>query len=110
MSERDKLQQIGGAAQEVSELKVDLDHINEKLGQSLSAYQALAQSGDIESWRAQDGKLIITPAAEFRGQDPSTDGLLGLKELIEVLEEKHRKLESLNAAITRLRGLVPHLL
>ena len=110
MSDRDKLQQIGGAAQEVSQLKVDLNNINEKLSQSLTAYQALAQSGGIESWRAQDGKLVIAPTAEFRGQGYSTDGLLGLEELIEVLEEKQRILESLNAAITRLRGLVPHLL
>jgi len=110
MSDRDKLQQIGGAAQEVSELKVDLNHINEKLNQTLSAYQALAQSGGIESWRAQEGRLVVTPPPEFREKDYSTDGLLGLRELIEVLEEKQRILESLNAAISRLRGLVPHLL
>lgn len=110
MSDRDKLQQIGGAAEEVSQLKVDLNNINDKLNQSLSAYQALGQSGGIESWRAQDGKLIVTASAEFRGQDPSTDGLLGLQELVEVLEEKQRILESLNGAIAKLRGLVPHLL
>ncbi len=110
MSDRDKLQQIGGAAEEVSQLKVDLNNINDKLNQSLNAYQALAQSGGIEGWRAQDGKLVVAPAVEFRGQDSSTDGLLGLKELIRVLEEKQRILETLNAAIARLRGLVPHLL
>ncbi|MGA7463555.1 MAG: hypothetical protein WBW69_25185 [Candidatus Korobacteraceae bacterium] len=110
MSDREKLQQIGGAAEEVSQLKVDLNNINEKLRQSLSAFQALSQSGGIESWHAQDGKLVVAPPAEFRGQDLSTDGLLGLKELIKVLEEKQRILETLNAAIARLRGLVPHLL
>jgi len=110
MSEREKLQQIGGAAQEVSQLKVDLNRINEKLSQSLSAYQALAQSGGIENWRTQDGRLIVTPPQEMRGQDYPTEGLLGLQELIGVLEEKQRILESLNAAIARLRGLVPHLL
>jgi len=110
MSEREKLQQIGGAAEEVSQLKVDLNNINEKLNQSLYAYQALAQSGGIESWRAQDGKLIVTPSGDYRGQEPSTDGLLGLKELVGVLEEKQRILENLNSAIAKLRGLVPHLL
>jgi len=110
MSDREKLQQIGGAAEEVSQLKVDLNNINEKLKQSLSAYQALAQSGGIESWRVQDGKLILSASGDYRGQDGSTDGLLGLKELVRVLEEKQRMLENLNAAIAKLRGLVPHLL
>lgn len=110
MSDREKLQQIGGAAEEVSQLKVDLNNINEKLKQSLGAYQALAQSGGIEGWRAQDGKLIVTSSGDYRGQDLSTDGLLGLKELVKVLEEKQRILENLNAAIAKLRGLVPHLL
>ena len=110
MSDRDKLQQIGGAAEEVSQLKVDLNNINDKLNQSLSAYQALSQSGGIDGWRVQDGKLVVAPAVEFRAQDSSTDGLLGLKELIRVLEEKQRILETLNAAIAKLRGLVPHLL
>jgi hypothetical protein len=111
MTEHEKLQQIGGVAEEVSELKAGLNHITEKLTRAFTAYQLLTQGQSPNNWRVEGGKVIVpSMAGRAPGQPTQLEALLNEHELIEVLEKRQRITEELNAATARLRGLVPHLL
>ena len=108
MTEHEKLQQIGGLAEEVSELRAGLNHINEKLNRALHAYTAMTQGQNITNWRVEGGNLIVPQRPQLPPGLP--EALLNAHELIEVLEKKKHITEQLDAATARLKGLVPHLL
>jgi len=108
MSENEKLTQIGRAAQEYSNLKGQLNHVHERIGQALADYQLAVQV--FQNLRAEDGKLVFPHAAHMGNRPRSLDGLLNASQLTDLLAEEERLSIELDAATTRLRGLTPHLL
>lgn len=109
MTEHEKREQIGMLAEEVSRIKGELNHINEKLTKALAAYQAMAGPRNINNWVVQNDKVVVVPQAQ---PSPNIDlgALLNVHELKEVLEHKEHLTSELKIATDRLRGLAPHLL
>ena len=108
MTENEKLEQIGRAAEEYSHLKGRLNHVNEKLTQAQAAYQFLGQIQNFQNLRVQDGRLVNP--AQYGAPPQSLEGLLNTCELVEVLTEQQRLSAELANSGTRLKALAPHLL
>ena len=110
MSEQEKFEQVGRLAEEVSRLKGEINHINEKLFKVFSAAQRLAQSTGPNYWSVSGDTLIIPTNTNYGNQTTDFSGLISKHELIEVLEHKQKLTAELSTATERLRGLAPHLL
>jgi|HubBroStandDraft_1064217.scaffolds.fasta_scaffold98129_1 hypothetical protein len=109
MSEEEKLLQVGRLAEEVSKLKGELNHLNEKLARTVQAYafagqnmaQIFTQGGHLMI-RSQPGRMIGQPQLDL-------NALLSAHELDELLGERERIGTELKGATDRLRALAPHL-
>ena len=108
MSEHEKQIQIGKLAEEVSRLRGELNHINEKLQRANSAYVRMQQSGGFTTWKVVDGKLVIPINNQYKPAFEA-EGLLNAHQLIEILEEKQKLDKELAETTERLKGLAPHL-
>lgn len=111
MSEHEKYEQVGRLAEEVSQVKGKLAHVNEKLTRAQAEYQLLANFNVFQLLKVQDGKLIAPNAPPYnQPQRKTLDGLLGTHELIQVLEERDRLKAEFEDLAARLKALAPHLL
>ncbi|MGA2877876.1 MAG: hypothetical protein ABSG13_02900 [Bryobacteraceae bacterium] len=111
MSEHEKYEQVGRLAEEVSEVKGKLAHVNEKLTRAQADYQFLANLNVFQQLKVQDGQLIVPNApTSGQGQPRTLNGLLSTHDLMRVLEERDRLTGEFNALAARLKTLAPHLL
>ncbi len=111
MSDNEKFEQVGRLAEEVSRLKGELNHINEKLTRAFFAYQFLTQGQSPGNWRVDNGKVVAPAAGRNQSQPlPQLEALLNEHELIEVIEKRQKLTLELQGATDRLKGLAPHLL
>ncbi len=112
MSEEEKYEQVGRAAEHYSHLKGELNHVQEKLNRAFMEMQFLVQQNQIfQTLKAEGGKVTYVPPPQLRGQAlHSFEGLLNHHELVHVLEEKQRLAAELHEATERLKALAPHLL
>jgi hypothetical protein len=107
MSEHEKFEQVGRLAEEVSRLKGELNHVNEKLGRAYSAYQQMTQSIP-NMWNVVNGSVIV-PTPQRPQSNVDADALLNKHQLIEILEHRQKLTSELTGALERLKGLAPHL-
>ena len=109
MSEHEKREQIGHLAEEVSNLKGQINHISEKLQRTSFAYMRMSNSQGPHTWSFQNGALQIPSSAQSGVQNADLAALLNKAELTEILEHKHKLTTELNEKLERLKGLAPHL-
>jgi hypothetical protein len=108
MGDNEKFEQVGRLAEEVSRLKGELNHVNEKLSRAFAAYQRMVQGQSPMNWNVQRGEIIVP--APYQQQPPADfAALLNKHELVEILEHKQKLAGELSAATERLKGLAPHL-
>ena len=108
MTEHEKDEQIARLVEEVSRLRGELNHINEKLNQAYLAYSAVSQGQTANSWSVKDGKLVV-PVRQPQMPPVKLEALLNYHQLVEVLDGKQRLTSELSEATKRLSGLAPHL-
>jgi len=78
---------VGRVAEEVSHLKGELNHINEKLQRAYAAYSRMTQGQNVQNWSVQNGKLVV-PGAPYNQPPADLDALLDAHQLKEILEKK----------------------
>lgn len=108
MSEHEKFEQVGRLTEEVSQLKGQLNQINEKLLRAYSAYMRLGQSNGPNNWTLEQGE-IKAPSSQPGSKPPDFSALLNHRELIEVLEHRKKVIDELKVATERLTKLAPHI-
>jgi hypothetical protein len=89
MSEHEKREQIGLLAEEYSEAKGKLNHIQERMNRGQHAYSLLSNPATFNSLQVVDGVIRVAVPSNPRSQQP-VEGLLGHHELVELLEERAR--------------------
>lgn len=106
MSEEEKEAQVGKLALEYSEVKGRLNHVEEKLNSFFVDAQTIVQTSGGNGLQLQvvDGKpaLAIQPGKFLTG-------LIGSKELVEILEERDRLKIKVAQLTERVRSVAPHL-
>jgi hypothetical protein len=107
MTEHDKYEQVGRLVEEYSQLKGELNHVQEKLNRAQAAYSFAGPN--FGTLRIQDGQLV-TQNAQYQHQQKNFEGLLGHHELKEVFERRDHLARELNEKAARLKALAPHLL
>lgn len=108
MSEQEKYEQVGRLAEEYSQLKGELNHVNEKVAQARAAYQVVSNAFASDAIKVHDGKLYNAPrGAIIQRNTPEITGMLSTRELIEALEHVDRVNEELQEKAQRLRSLAP---
>ncbi len=111
MSENEKYEQVGRLAEEYSELKGHLAHLQEKLNLAQQDYVAAAQGPQgVNGLRVMDGKLIAGPSPHTGNRQRDLEHLLDTHQLTELIEEKNRLLKEIAEKGERLKALAPHLL
>jgi hypothetical protein len=110
MSEHEKREQIGKLAEEYSELKGKLGHVQERLLRSQQAYLMVGNQNAFANLKVQDGKLLTTGNPSNPAMVRPVEGLLGEQQLIEILEERNKLTFELAELAVRLKALTPHLL
>lgn len=118
MSDQEKYEQVGRLAEEVSKLRGDLNHVNEKLNRAFFAYSKMGNSSNPANWTLKgDGQnqsiqLVVTTNYSNSQQIQNADlsALLNQHEIIKLLEQRDKLTKELNSTTERLRGLAPNLL
>jgi hypothetical protein len=109
MSDAEKDAQVGRLVLEYSEIKGNLNRLDEKLNQARNQAQLLSQVQVISNLGIVDGvpkgRILMNPNA-----DVLFDGLLGSRELAEVIESRKARQTELDGLAGRIRALAPHLL
>jgi hypothetical protein len=111
MSEHEKYEQVGRLAEEYSELKGHLAHVQEKLSLAQQDYVAASQGPQgVTGLRVMNGKLVAGPSPQSGNRQRDLEHLLNSHQLIEVLEERNRLQKEIAEKAARLKALAPHLL
>jgi hypothetical protein len=110
MTEHEKALQIGHLAEEYSNLKGELNHLEEKVGRVGRAYAFMGTGATFQNINVQLGALILLNA-QSRGQVAHDFAdLLNQRELVELFTERNRVREEVQRVGERLKALTPHLL
>jgi hypothetical protein len=108
MSEHEKRDQIGHLAEECSHVRGKLNHIMEKLNRVQAACNLLNAPQVFQNLRAHEGRLQINQP-QYQQQWQNIEGLIGYKELVELVQEKQHLTHELETLKQRLQNLAPHL-
>jgi hypothetical protein len=108
MTEHEKYEQVGRLAEEYSQLKGELNHVQEKLNRAQGAYIFAGQQ--FVNLRIIEGRLGTNQGVQQQPQQKSLEDLLSHHELKEAFERRDHLAREVAEKTTRLRALAPHLL
>jgi hypothetical protein len=108
MCEDNKIEELGKAAEEYSNIRGKLNQVHAKLTKALSDYQLATQV--FQTLEAENGKLVFQHSAHLGSQPRTLDELLNASQLAELIAERSRLSSELDATTKKVRILAPHLI